>query len=220
MAKIGFRGAYLLSALITILGAPLFYANAAASNRSDSDAFEQQPGGQPGGSQVPQRNLPPDSTPTSSQGDTTSQMRDRLFIHEAQEGNMAEVKLGELAVQKSQNQDVRNFAQKMIDDHTQLMEKMKPLAEQAGVKQPDHLSKDGKSTYEKLNALSGDDFDHAYIKAMLDDHHKDLKKFQTQESLTSNADLKATVSEGEKVIAMHTSMIEKIADKYGVSKSK
>jgi len=147
-------------------------------------------------------------------------MRDRLFIHEAQEGNMAEVKLGELAVQKSQNQDVRNFAQKMIDDHTQLMEKMKPLAEQAGVKQPDHLSKDGKSTYEKLNALSGDDFDHAYIKAMLDDHHKDLKKFQTEESLTSNTDLKATVNEGEKVIAMHTSMIEKIADKYGVSKSK
>src|ERR1700739_13500 len=80
---------------------------------------------------------------------------DKMFVRKALQGGMAEVQLGQLTLQKSNNDQVKQFAQKMIDDHTKLGEQMKPVAQQLGVPEPNGPSKRDKATMAKLQSLSG-----------------------------------------------------------------
>src|SRR3569833_1244730 len=105
----------------------------------------------------------------------------RAFVSNALEGGMAEVQLGQLAQQKSQSNDVKQFGAKMVNDHGQMGEKwFKPVAQQMGISEPSGPSKKDKKEIEKLQGLSGDEFDREYIAMMVKDHQKDLKEFQTQ----------------------------------------
>ncbi len=142
---------------------------------------------------------------------------DKTFLRKAAEGNMAEIKTAQIALEKGSSPDVKDFAQKMVDDHTKLGEQMKPILEKAGIAEPTKLSPADEALGKKLSALSGDTFDKQYISAMVKDHHKDLSEFKGEESSTKNDELKSAVSQGTQVIQEHTTMIDGIASKHGVS---
>ena len=146
--------------------------------------------------------------------DTTSS--DKTFVKNAMEGSLAEVNYAKLALQKSQDKNVREFATKMIHDHEMLISDMKPLAKQIGVKVPSGPPLSDHAKYMELKTKSGTDFDRAYVEAMVKDHHDDLTAFLDEESKTSNPDLKAAVQKGEGVIREHTEMIDKIAHMGGI----
>lgn len=141
---------------------------------------------------------------------------DKEFLEKASQGNVAEVEIAKLALKKSTNSDVRAFAQRMIKDHQTLGKKMAPLMVDAGVKPSVSLDTEHQHLYNKLNGLSGADFDKQYVEAMDKDHHEDLKDFQDEVSSTQVPALKTAVASGEKVIAEHTEMIDSLAKKMGV----
>ena len=176
------------SSLIALAGAALLTVpSAIAQMAHPSSPSPSSPTQQQGVSPLDQANATQDPT-------GTSQMADKAFVHNALEGGMAEVQLGQLALQKSSNDDVKQFAQKMIDDHTKLGDEMKQVAVQMKMKVPDSPSKKDKSSMAKLQALNGDDFDKAYIKDMVKDHQQDLKDFKQEAQNTSNPDLKQIVN--------------------------
>src|ERR1700759_3862518 len=71
---------------------------------------------------------------TGAAAPSTQNLGDQAFVSKALEGGMAEVELGKLAADKSQSPDVKQFAQKMVNDHSQMGDKwFKPLAKQLGV---------------------------------------------------------------------------------------
>jgi putative membrane protein len=148
---------------------------------------------------------------------SNSQMQDKVFLHKAEAGGMAEIQFGQLAAQKGNSAEVKQFGQKMVDDHTKLNDEMKPIADQLGVMAPKHLNKADQAEYDKLSSLSGDAFDQEYIAAMVKDHRKDLHEFRMEESATSNPDLKAAISQAEPVISQHLNMIQGIAQQKGVA---
>ena len=144
-------------------------------------------------------------------------MMDKAFVRKALQGGMAEVQLGQLAAQKSTNPDVKEFGQKMVDDHTKLGDQMKQVAQQMNIKPPDSLSSKDKATVAKLSVMNGDAFDKAYIKDMVKDHKQDEKEFKQEAMNTQNSALKDTVSQGAQVIGQHLQMIEQIAQKNNVA---
>ena len=154
---------------------------------------------------------------TGNQGADTGKSMDKMFVRKALQGGMAEVQLGQLAQQKSSNDDVKQFGQKMVDDHTKLGDDLKPIAEQMNVKIPDAPSKKDQATMAKLQALNGDAFDKAYIKDMVKDHEMDQKEFKQEASSTTNPDLKQAATHGEEVITEHLQMIRQIAQKNNVA---
>lgn len=158
--------------------------------------------------------LPQDSS--SGLGGAAQTMKDKIFIRKAAEGGMAEVQYGQLALQKSSNDAVKEFAQKMIDDHTRLNENMKPVADTLGVPAPKKLNKEDQEEYDKLSALSGPDFDKEYLTAMVKDHRKDLREFREEETEASDPALKDEVSKGETVISEHMRMVYQLAKANGV----
>jgi putative membrane protein len=142
---------------------------------------------------------------------------DQDFVRKALQGGDAEVQLGQLAQQKSQSEDVKQFAQKMVHDHTELGDKvMKPVAQQLGVKEPKGISKKGKQLVASLNQLSGPQFDQEYIKAMVKDHKQDLKDFKSEAEMSQNPTVKKAAEVGENLISQHLQLIEQIAQKHNV----
>jgi putative membrane protein len=144
---------------------------------------------------------------------------DRVFLKEALEGGMAEVQLGQLALQKSNNADVKQFAQRMVDDHTKMGDQLKPIAQQIGVKIPDGPSKKDKAIIAKLQALNGDDFDKAYMKDMVKDHKADLSAFHSEADMGSNLAVKGAASQGIPIIGGHLQMAEQVGEKTGAMAS-
>ena len=153
-------------------------------------------------------------TPAALAADTAHQ--DKMFVEDSGKGSLAEVQMGKLALTNSQNPEVRAFAQKMIDDHSLLIQKMKPFADKMGVPSPTKLARAEQDEYDRLAKKKGASFDEDYIKTMVLDHHKDLKDFTKERDTTANPDLKATVAQGREVIFQHTTMIDGIAHKNNI----
>lgn len=142
---------------------------------------------------------------------------DKSFVRAALKGGMAEVELGRLASEKGNSADVKEFGQRMVEDHTKLGDQMKDVAGKVGVKPPTMLSPADKTLELKLKALSGDDFDKAYIKAMVKDHEKDLSDFKKEEGSGTSAEVKNAAGQGETVIAGHLDMIKRIAQTHNIT---
>jgi putative membrane protein len=136
---------------------------------------------------------------------------DRMFVKSAMQGGLAEVQLGQLTLQKSNNDQVKQFAQHMIDDHTKLNDEMKPVAQQLGVVVPTEVSKKDRNLMNKMQALSGPAYDQAYIKDMVKDHKNDLSEFQTEASSGQDQTVKDAAAQGSKVIAQHLQMAQQLA---------
>ena len=103
---------------------------------------------------------------------------DRTFAEKAASGGMAEVKMGQLAVDKGTTPTVKQFGQKMVDDHSKANDELKTVAAQKSLNLPTDVDSKQKATYDKLAKLSGADFDKAYMDAMVKDHDEDVREFK------------------------------------------
>jgi predicted outer membrane protein len=83
---------------------------------------------------------------------------DRDFVTKAAQDVMAEVALGELAARQASNQ-VKQFAQRMIEDHTKANNELKELASKEGITFPSDISAKQKALQDRLAKLSGAEFD-------------------------------------------------------------
>jgi putative membrane protein len=151
-----------------------------------------------------------------AQNTTSASSSDKKFVHSALEGGNAEVKLGQLAAQKSNSEDVKQFGQKMVDDHTKMGEQMKQVAQQEGITVPEGIPAKDKALEMKLNSLSGEAFDKAYIKAMVQDHRKDLSEFKKEANSGNDTSIKDAANQGSQIISQHLQMAEQIAQKHNI----
>ncbi len=154
---------------------------------------------------------------TGAMGTTAQEMRDKMFLRKAAAGGLAEVQLGQLAAQKSQSPEVKAFGEKMVADHTALNEEIKPIADSMGVMLPKKITKEDQAELDKLNALSGADFDTEYLTFMVKDHHADLREFREEARSATDPTLQEAVTKGEKVIREHTRMVDKLAQDKGIA---
>jgi len=144
-------------------------------------------------------------------GLTGQEMKDKIFLRKTTEGGLAQVALGKLAADKGTSDDVKAMGSKMVADHTQLATEMKPIADSMGIRLPRDMNKEDKTKYEQLASLSGDEFDKAYILAMVQDHRKDWREFHEELMATNDPSLKAEIEKGEAVIRDHMKMAVKMA---------
>lgn len=105
---------------------------------------------------------------------------DTAFAIRAARGGLAEIQLGKLADQKASNPDVKAFGQKMVDDHTKANDKLAAIAGKQGMTLPSAMDPRDQSVYNKLQRLSGPQFDRTYMKVMVKDHTQDVKEFQKE----------------------------------------
>lgn len=116
--------------------------------------------------------------------------------------NMAEVKLGQLAINRGISADVRRFGKMMVDDHTMAQNQLADIAARLKIKLPGQLDAKSRATYTKLSRLNGRKFDEAYKAEMVRSHAKDLQvlrsaaRYNTIQALREYAMMHAPIIEG------------------------
>lgn len=154
----------------------------------------QPPGGMP---RTPNPANPMDRPQDISQQDdqhNANKIDEKRFVKDAFAGGLTEIELGKLAVQKASSDAVKQFAQKMIDDHSKVNDELKTIAAKENITVQDSLDSKRQSKIDKLAKLSGADFDRAYIKDALKNHQQDVRDFQEEAKSGSDPDVKSFAS--------------------------
>ena len=151
-----------------------------------------------------------------AQNTTNPSQTDRDFMRSAVEGGNAEVALSQLAVQKGNGEDVKQFGQKMVDDHSRLGEQMRDVAQKEGIRAPAGPTAKGKALETRLRTLSGPAFDKAYIQAMVKDHREDLDAFNKEANKGNDTAIKDAASRGALLIGEHLKLVEQLARSHNL----
>lgn len=154
------------------------------------------------------------SSASSSGNDTGTAMKDSAsarFLRQAAEGGLAEVKLGQLATEKAASPQVKQFGQRMVDDHSKANEELKQVANSEGIQVPDKLSAKDKMTMEHLSKLNGEQFDKAYMSDMVKDHTKDVADFQRESQSGKDPQIKEFASKTLPTLQSHLKEAKEIA---------
>jgi putative membrane protein len=137
---------------------------------------------------------------------------DQRFVKEAAVGGMAEVELSKIA-EKSQNVDVKNFADRMVQDHTAANQELTTIATGLGVEMPKTLDAEHERLRENLQALHGKAFDEQYMQGMVADHDKTVTLFQQEAKSGSTAQLKQFALKTLPVLQEHQKMALELSRK-------
>jgi len=159
------------------------------------------------------------SSKSSSSKSSQLDHSDRKFLESAAKDGLAEVELGQLASQRAESPEVKQFGQRMVQDHGKANDQLKQLAQSKGLDVPTETDKSHQKKMEKLQKLSGAQFDKQYMDDMVKDHKKDVKEFQKQAKSAKDADVKNFAAQTAPTLQEHLQMAE-AAQKTAKSESK
>lgn len=152
------------------------------------------------------------TTNVAATGGIAVDQADSKFATDAANGGMAEVALGKLALTKTTNPSVKDFATMMVSDHGKANEKLATIAKAKNITLPADVDADHQKKMDDLSKLNGKDFDKAYVDAMVDGHQKTLDLMKGEAKDGKDADLKAFATETAPIVQAHLDAIKKIKD--------
>lgn len=148
----------------------------------------------------------PRPAPAQQRGTRLSAI-DRQFIIDAAHGGVAEVTLGQLALQRANSPEIKQFAQRMIQEHTQANRELIQIAASKGFTPPTSPGPRYEAVRQQMLQLSGADFDRAYMtEAGLNGHLESAAIYQRQIALGQDADLKAFAAKTLPIVQQHLRM--------------
>jgi putative membrane protein len=150
-----------------------------------------------------------DTMPTAAQPAN----EDQEFLVEAASGGLMEVKLGQLAAQNASDPAVKDFAQKMVNDHGQANEELKALAARKNITIPSTPGEKHQKHINEMNDKKGKEFDKEYMDLMVDDHKEDVTKFEKAANDCKDPDIKAFAAKHVPALKQHLQTAEALRDK-------
>ncbi len=105
---------------------------------------------------------------------------DAKFLTDAVRGDVAEVKMGELAQQRGTTEAVREFGKMLVEDHSSAMKKTAELAKDLNVIPPAQPSAEQTQKHDALARLNGAEFDRQFAAEMVKGHQEEIAKYEKQ----------------------------------------
>jgi putative membrane protein len=152
------------------------------------------------------------TTNTAQTGGIAVAEDDSKFATNAANGGLAEVALGKLALTKTTNASIKDFANMMVTDHGKANDELMALAKAKNITLPATVDEDHQKKMDDLTKKSGKDFDKAYVDAMVDGHNKTLDLMNNEAKDGKDAELKAFAAKTAPIVKMHLDAIKKIQD--------
>jgi putative membrane protein len=148
----------------------------------------------------------------STQGDISADMP---FVREASSGNLMEIRLGQLAQSKASNQAVKQFAQRMVADHNNLLNQLTSVASTSGQSFTPTMDSRHQNQIDRLQGLSGAEFDRNYMSLMIRAHQRDVTHFQTQSQSAHSNQVRTLAANSLPVLQQHLSLALQVGGQVG-----
>lgn len=145
--------------------------------------------------------------------DTKAGENQAEFVVDAVASNSAEVNLAQLAIQRSGNAEVKEFAAMLEKEHTTLTNELKTLAESKAITVPVELSEDAKEDYKALSDTKPENFDKKWAKEMVDKHESTIDKYEKEWKKTTDPELKQWIETTLPKIKAHHEKAKALHDK-------
>jgi predicted outer membrane protein/sporulation protein YlmC with PRC-barrel domain len=155
------------------------------------------------------------------QGQQQSQLsqQDRQFVQQAGISNQFEIQAAEIAQDKAGNQQVQQFAQRMIKDHRTVGDRLAAVVQPLNVQVPQQLDEQHRRMIEDLRNMSGDQFDAAYIRGQIDAHNQAVALFEKQSNSGQNQELKRLASDTLPRLREHLTSAQDLSRQVPVASS-
>ena len=138
----------------------------------------------------------------------------QTFVKTAAQDGMMEVDLAKVAQSKSNNDEVKQFEQKMEKDHTQANQQLESIAKKKGITVPAKLDAKHEAMVKSLSAKSDTSFDVAYAKHMAKGHATAVALFESA-SKSSDPDLAAFAQKTLPKLEEHKQMADNLEASTG-----
>ncbi len=134
---------------------------------------------------------------------------DSKLMTDLAHANIAEIETGKMALEKSKSDEVKKFAQHMVDDHTAALTELQALAKAKGVKLPDGTDMKHKTMAAALKVMTGTSFDSQYMKrAGVGDHQQTIELLQKAQKNAKDPELKAMAAKMLPTVREHLKMAQ------------
>ena len=137
---------------------------------------------------------------------------DAKFATTAANGGLAEVALGKLALTKTTNQSIKDFATMMVTDHGKINDQLAAIAKAKNITLPAEPDSAHLKKAAELGKLGETDFDKQYVSAMIEGHKKTLDLMNDEAKNGKDSTLKAFAAQTAPTVQMHLDAINKIKD--------
>jgi putative membrane protein len=141
--------------------------------------------------------------------------QDHEFLMDAAMGGLMEVELGRVAAQQASSDAVKQFGQRMVDDHSKANAELMSLAQGKGITLPTELDTKHRDQVTKLSGMTGAEFDRAYMNMMVSDHNKDVPAFEKESTKGVDPDLKAFAGKTLPTLKEHQQLAKSLHGSMG-----
>jgi putative membrane protein len=173
---------------------------------------------------VPTTTTPTTTTPTTTPTTTTPAttpttavqgVADTAFVREVRTDNLLEIRLGALAAKRSTNAAVKQFAQRMVSDHTAMGNEWTSLASRLRLGTTSALNAGQQQLLSRLSTISAADFDREYMSYAVQDHQTNIATFQRLGPSAQSLELRQLAAKGLPVLEQHLAMAQQVASQVG-----
>jgi putative membrane protein len=201
------------AAVLALSAAPALAQSSQTQGTQQPGSATDQSGSRPGstqGSQGGEQTGSRSGARTGSQSDTNrnASTADQRFMMDVARGSLAEIELGKLASEKASDPKVKEFGQKMVQDHTKASDELKTLAQGKNITLPADLDAKHKATHDRLAKLSGQGFDRAYAREMVTGHQRMLTMFRRESQSGKDPEVKAWAAKMVPSVQEHLTMAQ------------
>lgn len=140
---------------------------------------------------------------------------DEIFIRGAYLMNQAEVRLGQLALDRSSHPDVQNFARHMVNDHGAVLRRLERIADRNSIPLPRRMDPVHRDIERSLSQLSGAAFDREFMRVMVKDHANAVMDLQEHAANAKSPDVRAFAQELLPSFRDHFQMAQQVAASAG-----
>src|SRR6185503_5886739 len=139
--------------------------------------------------------------------------KDRAFLTKAAQANMAEVQTGKLAQEKSMNEEIKQFGQKMVEEHGKTLKELQALAKKKGETLPSSVDEPHQAQATALSRASGKEFDLMYVKDAGVADHKAAQQLFEDGTKSKDPQIKSFAKKILPDIQHHLQMAESMSKK-------
>lgn len=143
---------------------------------------------------------------------------ERDFLEQAAQSGLLEIKVGQVAEWKASDPAVKALATRLVEDHTRANGELMELAKRKNMKLPDSPDWHQRHELDRLGRLAGPDFDQRFARQAVQDHERDIQRFQKALGTVHDPALKAWITKTLPVLREHLALARKLPESSGGAK--